>query len=34
MPDQKIIGTRKGGSRVVYPVTTVTLGQSMAVVIG
>ena len=34
MPDRKIIRTRNGGSRVVYPVTTVTLGQSIAVVIG
>ena len=31
MPDNKI---RKGGTRVVYPVKTVTLSQSMAVVIG
>ena len=34
MPDRKIIGTRNGGNRVVYTVTTVTLGQSLTVVIG
>ena len=34
MPDRKTIRTRKEGARVVYPVSTVTLGQSMAVVIG
>lgn len=34
MRDGRIIATRKGGTRVVYPVTTVTLGQLMAVVIG
>ena len=34
MPDGNIIGTRKGGNRIVYPVTTVKLGQSIAVVIG